>query len=116
MKASSPEVSSSRRLNDKSYRNGWAEGARVSPWDRHHPGGLMFSAMWLGVLLVMAPVMQAQAQAAAGSGPGTVQEWYARARALLDAALAAHGGAEALRAARRITVSVAGEDHWRNQS
>ena len=37
-------------------------------------------------------------------------------RALLDAAVAAHGGLEALRAARTMGARLRGWDHWRNQS
>ena len=48
--------------------------------------------------------------------PSTVAGSYARARAALDAAIAAHGGAEALTAARRIRVTLDGHDIWRNQS
>jgi hypothetical protein len=33
---------------------------------------------------------------------GTIADSYTRARALLDAAIAAHGGLEALRAARQV--------------
>ena len=47
---------------------------------------------------------------------GTLVDSYARARALLDAAVAAHGGVDALRAARQLRVAMEGHDHHRNQS
>ena len=46
----------------------------------------------------------------------TVAESYARASAVLDSAIAAHGGQGALLAARQIRVTLAGHDHRRNQS
>jgi glyoxylase-like metal-dependent hydrolase (beta-lactamase superfamily II) len=48
--------------------------------------------------------------------PITVQESYTRARAILDSAIAVHGGTDALRAAQRFRVSTEGSDFWRNQS
>jgi hypothetical protein len=45
-----------------------------------------------------------------------MQESYARARVILDSAIAVHGGADALRAAQRFRVSTEGSDFWRNQS
>jgi hypothetical protein len=48
--------------------------------------------------------------------PSTVVGSYARARTALDAAVAAHGSAEALAAARRIRITLDGHDIWRNQS
>lgn len=41
---------------------------------------------------------------------------YARAKAIVDAAVAAHGGADALRLARHIRVTLEGNDFHRNQS
>jgi len=43
-------------------------------------------------------------------------ESYGRAKALVDAAVAAHGGVDALRAARQIRVTTEGFDHHRFQS
>lgn len=45
-----------------------------------------------------------------------IRQSYTRARALLDAAVMTHGGADALRAAQRIRVTTTGNDYWRNQS
>ena len=66
----------------------------------------------LGFLAAVAMVIAApQAQA-----PSPVTESYTRAREILDAAVAAHGGAEALNAARQMRVTFEGHDIWRNQS
>ena len=46
----------------------------------------------------------------------SIVESNARARAIIDAAVTAHGGVDALRAAQRIQLSLRGTDHWRNQS
>jgi glyoxylase-like metal-dependent hydrolase (beta-lactamase superfamily II) len=43
-------------------------------------------------------------------------ESYARAKSLIDAAVAAHGGVEALRAARHMRITLQGNDFHRNQS
>jgi glyoxylase-like metal-dependent hydrolase (beta-lactamase superfamily II) len=64
---------------------------------------------FLVVLWLAAAAPQAQT-------PSSVTESYARARALLDAAVAAHGGVDALNAARQIRVTLEGHDVWRNQS
>src|SRR6185503_21151331 len=48
--------------------------------------------------------------------PTTLLESSARARAIVDAAVTAHGGVEALAAAQRIHVVLRGTDFWRNQS
>jgi hypothetical protein len=48
--------------------------------------------------------------------PSTVSASYERARAALDLAIAAHGGPDALHAARRIRLTLDGHDLWRNQS
>jgi glyoxylase-like metal-dependent hydrolase (beta-lactamase superfamily II) len=56
------------------------------------------------------------AGAAGQRAPMTVAESYARARALLDSTVDLHGGVDALRGARRFTVSMRGYDYWRNQS
>ena len=56
---------------------------------------------------------------AAQHGPAAVPttlESHARAAALIDAAVAAHGGIEALRAARHVRVTLDGYDFHRNQS
>ena len=47
--------------------------------------------------------------------PG-IADSYARARALVDSAIVAHGGLGALRAATRFTQRMEGQDVWRNQS
>jgi glyoxylase-like metal-dependent hydrolase (beta-lactamase superfamily II) len=62
------------------------------------------AALWLAAV---AP----QAQS-----PSSVTDSYTRARTLLDAAVAAHGGVDALNAARQIRVTLEGHDIWRNQS
>ena len=41
---------------------------------------------------------------------------YQRARAIVDAAVAAHGGMDALAAARQLHIQMVGVDYWRNQS
>jgi hypothetical protein len=69
----------------------------------HVPGCL------LAALLLAVAGPQAQT-------PASVTESYSRARTLLDAAVAAHDGAEALNAARQIRVTLEGHDVWRNQS
>lgn len=48
--------------------------------------------------------------------PPTIMESYGRARAILDAAIDAHGGMDALRAARRLSVRLEGTAAWRAQS
>jgi glyoxylase-like metal-dependent hydrolase (beta-lactamase superfamily II) len=53
---------------------------------------------------------------AAAQSAGTLAESYARGRAIVDAAVAAHGGVDALRAARQVRVAMAGHDLHRNQS
>jgi hypothetical protein len=50
------------------------------------------------------------------ASPATLDDSYARARAIVDAAVAAHGGVDALRAARQMRVTLAGHDVHRNQS
>lgn len=65
------------------------------------------------VAATLAAVAYPWAQPPAGD---TVAGSYARARATLDAAVAAHGGAEALRAARQLRVALEGHDHARHQS
>ena len=46
----------------------------------------------------------------------SIADSYARARALVDSAIVAHGGLDALRAATRFTQRMEGHDVWRNQS
>jgi glyoxylase-like metal-dependent hydrolase (beta-lactamase superfamily II) len=46
----------------------------------------------------------------------TVLDSYREARALLDSAVAVHGGLDALKRGRRIGVRMRGEEVWRNQS
>jgi glyoxylase-like metal-dependent hydrolase (beta-lactamase superfamily II) len=55
------------------------------------------------------------ARGAAAQTPSIVES-AARARAIVDSAVAAHGGVEALNAAKRIHVVLRGQDFWRNQS
>lgn len=57
----------------------------------------------------------ASATLLAQSAP-TTSESYGRARRLVDQAVAAHGGIDALRAARQMRVRREGVDVWRNQS
>ena len=57
----------------------------------------------------------AAAQPASGQTGGVLQS-YARARALLDSAIVAHGGLEALGSATRFVARMEGQDFWRNQS
>ncbi|MBC7894808.1 MAG: MBL fold metallo-hydrolase [Cytophagaceae bacterium] len=64
------------------------------------------------VLLVL-PVRSAHCQA--HSTPTTVDSW-ARASALIDSAVAAHGGIDAVRAVRKLQVRIEGQDYHRNQS
>lgn len=64
---------------------------------------------------VVVSILVAVAPCAAHAQP-TVADSYARARALLDAAVAAHGGVGALRAARQAHVVLEGHDVHRNQS
>jgi glyoxylase-like metal-dependent hydrolase (beta-lactamase superfamily II) len=53
---------------------------------------------------------------AAQSPPLTITQSYTKARRLLDSAVAAHGGIVAIRDARRIGVTMEGQDYWRLQS
>ncbi|MGH7459578.1 MAG: hypothetical protein ACREMA_00945 [Longimicrobiales bacterium] len=50
------------------------------------------------------------------SSTPTIADSYARARALLESAITAHGGVDALNGARQIRVTFTGNDVWRNQS
>lgn len=52
----------------------------------------------------------------ASSAQGSVAANYARANAILDRAIVAHGGMTSLRAAERARVTLEGADAWRNQS
>ena len=65
------------------------------------------------LLLVASPALPAFAQQP--STP-TIADSYAKARALVDSAIVAHGGLDALRAATRFTQRMEGQDVWRNQS
>ena len=67
----------------------------------------------LAVLLLGTAPTRVFAQRAARSG---IAESYAHARALLDSAIVAHGGLDAIRAATQFTQRLEGRDHWRNQS
>ena len=68
------------------------------------------------VLLVVLPaVALGTALPAAQSGTGVLAS-YARARGLLERAIAAHGGSSALNRARQVRVTFSGHDVWRNQS
>jgi glyoxylase-like metal-dependent hydrolase (beta-lactamase superfamily II) len=73
------------------------------------PAMLKRSAIVLVAAVLLPPAARAQ-------HPTTLIESAARARAIVDAAVAAHGGVEALRAAQRIHVVLRGSDFWRNQS
>src|SRR5690349_21600284 len=57
---------------------------------------------------IFAPGAAAQTQ--------SIVESAARARAIADSAVVAHGGVEALNAAKRMHVVLRGQDFWRNQS
>ena len=74
----------------------------------------MVQASRLSVWLAAAVLLMSAGPHA--QSPSSVVGSYARARTALDAAIAAHGGAEALAAARRIRVTLDGHDIWRNQS
>ena len=72
----------------------------------------MLPRVWLqiGVVVVGSSVPQvAHSQI-------TLVDAHVRARRVLEAAVAAHGGAAALAEARQIRVSMSGRDVWRNQS
>ena len=66
----------------------------------------------LALALVLAPRCPAQG----ASRVPDVLESYRRASSLLDSAIAAHGGLEALRVVQRLHVSLEGRDIHRNQS
>jgi glyoxylase-like metal-dependent hydrolase (beta-lactamase superfamily II) len=70
--------------------------------------GMRLAALALITLLTVAPVAQAPADASLDS--------YRRARAALDAAIAAHGGADAFRKLGDATVTFTGQSFARNQS
>lgn len=55
------------------------------------------------------------ANTAAAQAPTVIQQ-NTKARTIVDEAVAAHGGVDALTAARRIHVVMRGQDIWRNQS
>jgi glyoxylase-like metal-dependent hydrolase (beta-lactamase superfamily II) len=65
----------------------------------------------LGLALFLAAPTRAVSQDA----PNII-EAYNRAKQLVDRAVAAHGGIEALRSARQMRVRFAGDDVWRHQS
>ncbi|HEV3470996.1 MAG TPA: MBL fold metallo-hydrolase [Pyrinomonadaceae bacterium] len=75
-------------------------------------------ALVLGLCVVTAPALAQRRAARAGAAKGgTLSERsYARARQILDAALAAHGGLEAIRAAGDVSVKISGHGLARNQS
>ena len=58
----------------------------------------------------------ARADAQRAHEPPSMLESYARAKSIVDAAVAAHGGVDALRAARHMRVTLQGKDIHRNQS
>jgi glyoxylase-like metal-dependent hydrolase (beta-lactamase superfamily II) len=71
-------------------------------------------ALVLSLSALSAPAL---AQRRAATRGGTLSEKsYARARQILDAALAAHGGLEAIRAAGDVSVKISGHGLARNQS
>ena len=69
----------------------------------------------LGATLVLSLAARSAWAGAQTTRPAIV-EWYARARALLDSAIATHGGLANLRTGRRIALRVEGNDYMRNQS
>jgi glyoxylase-like metal-dependent hydrolase (beta-lactamase superfamily II) len=66
----------------------------------------------LALALVLAPRCLAQG----AHRPPDVLDAYVRAKAILDSAVAAHGGVEALRVVQRVHVTLEGRDIHRNQS
>ena len=72
----------------------------------------MLPAVALAVALVVAPRCLAQGT----SHVPDVLDSYRRAQSVLDSALTAHGGLEALRVVRGLHVSLEGRDIHRNQS
>ncbi|HWI19621.1 MAG TPA: MBL fold metallo-hydrolase [Vicinamibacterales bacterium] len=60
-------------------------------------------------------LLAASAAARSQDAPNIIAS-YNRAKQLVDRAVAAHGGVEALRAARQMRVRFAGDDVWRHQS
>ena len=73
---------------------------------------LLLPAVALALALVVAPRCLAQGT----SRVPDVLDSYRRAQTVLDSALSAHGGLEALRVVRRLHVSLEGRDIHRNQS
>ena len=71
-------------------------------------------ALLAGWALVLAWPGSAMAQH--GHEPLTMLASYARAKSIVDAAVAAHGGVDALRVARHMRVTLEGNDFHRNQS
>jgi glyoxylase-like metal-dependent hydrolase (beta-lactamase superfamily II) len=70
----------------------------------------------LSIALLAVPLgAQTGAHAARTNGAPTLRESYARAVRLIDSAVAAHGGVEALRRARRFRVISEGWDYHRTQ-
>ena len=67
------------------------------------------------VLLVLLVLPGRRAHCQVHATPTTVDSW-ARASAIIDSAIAAHGGMEAVRVVRKLQVRIEGHDYHRNQS
>lgn len=80
---------------------------------------MLRSARWFALLSIVLPAIPLRAQTGAhGSrahGAPTMRDSYARAVRLIDSAVAAHGGVEALRRGRRVRVISDGWDYHRTQ-
>ncbi|MDQ3805744.1 MAG: MBL fold metallo-hydrolase [Acidobacteriota bacterium] len=78
---------------------------------------LVAVALVLGLSILTGPALAQRRAARPAAKGGTLSERsYARARQILDAALAAHGGLEAIRAAGDVSVKITGHGFARNQS
>lgn len=66
--------------------------------------------------LLLAALLPPQRPAAASAQAPGIMGSYQQAQRLLDRAIAAHGGLEAMRRARRVHIRFAGESIWRHQS
>jgi glyoxylase-like metal-dependent hydrolase (beta-lactamase superfamily II) len=71
-------------------------------------------SIFAGVVATLSAAGSIAAQSRSSSNG--LADSYARARAVVDSAVVAHGGLDALRAATRFTQRMEGHDVWRNQS
>lgn len=74
---------------------------------------MLFHAIIVLLALLVLPGQRAHCQG--HTTPTTVDSW-ARASAIIDSAIAAHGGIDAVRAVRKLQVRIEGHDYHRNQS